>query len=323
MMHRFSYLFCGLALVFALSGGAIAAESCPQPATQPYAGPLIDAMAQIESTETPEKVLGAMRAAGVNKMALFARLHRRRSGENAVLQAMKLAPNQIIAGAPKSFDEHDDLGSGFVSRTLAGIAANRYAFVGEIMFTHGDKTHGEQTTGGERYVDPLGAGVQRLLGELKSRAIPVMTHWEVYDWERDWPRVSELYRRYPDQKFIWPHAGFASVNQIDAVLLKHANVVATLSKKEQDQRALSDHAKAAQLGSALIDGCNVLRPEWKALLVRHQDRLLFATDAHKDFRWRNYGEIAKTWRDILGQLPPEAADKIAYQNANRIYSVRN
>jgi len=51
---------------------------------------------------------------------------------------------------------------------------------------------------------------------------------------------------------------------------------------------------ASQFGLALIDGCKVLRPEWKALLVRHQDRLLLATDAHKDSRWRA----------LLGQLPP-------------------
>lgn len=255
-------------------------------------------------------------------MALFARLHRRRSGERNVLQAGKLAPEQIVMGAPKAFDERDDLSASFVSRTLTDISAYRYAFVGEIMFTHGDKTHGEQTAEGERYVDPQGAGVQRLIAGLKAHRIPVMTHWEVYDWQRDWPRANELYRRFPEQVFIWPHAGFAHVQQITEVLTQHPNVIATLSKKEHDQRALSDHQKAAQLGPSLVDQCREIKPEWKDLLLRYQERLMFATDAHKDSRWRKYGDIVAIWRDILGQLPSEAAEKIAYRNALRVYAVK-
>jgi predicted TIM-barrel fold metal-dependent hydrolase len=255
-------------------------------------------------------------------MALFARLHRRRSGEANVLQAGRLAPDRIVMGAPKAFDERDDLGASFVKRTLEDISTHGYAFVGEIMFTHGDKTHGEQTREGERYVDPLGAGVLRLIEGLKARPVPVMTHWEVYDWTRDWPRLSEFYRRFPAQTFIWPHAGFADARQVDEVLSRHPNVVATLSKKEQDQRALSDNEKAAQLGPALVDGCGVLRPDWKELVLRHQDRFLFATDAHKDFRWRKYGDVVAVWRSILGQLPVETAEKIAYRNAQRVYAAR-
>lgn len=313
---------CLLGLAALCAPPAYAAGACPQAPGPAYQGALFDAMAQIESSQSPDMVLQVMRAANVEQVALFARLHHRRSGERNVLQAGRIAPDRIVMGAPKAFDERDDLGAGFVKRTLEDISTHRYAFVGEIMFTHGDKTHGEQTAGGERYVDPLGAGVQRLIGGLKARRIPVMTHWEVYDWERDWPRASEFYGRYPEQIFIWPHAGFAHAKQVDEVLSRHANVVATLSKKEHDQRALSDNDKAAQLGPALIDACSILRPEWKELLVRYQDRLMFATDAHKDFRWRKYGGVVSIWRGILGQLPAEVAEKIAYRNAKRVYAAR-
>ena len=298
---------------------ALGAQGACSPPAPSYQGALFDAMAQIESRQSPGYVLETMRAAGVEKMALFARLHRRRSGEANVLQAGRQAPGSIVMGAPKAMDERDDLTSGFVRRTLEEIPARRYAFVGELMFTHGDKTHGEQTQEGERYVDPLSTGVQRLMEGLKARPVPVMTHWEVYDWQRDWPRVSELYRRYPELSFVWPHAGFAHAGQVEEVLARHPNVVVTLSKKEHDQRAMSDNEKAANLGPALVDGCGILRPDWKELLVRHQERLLFATDAHKDHRWSKYGEVVKAWRAILGQLPPEAAEKIAYRNALRIY----
>ena len=299
---------------------ALAAHAaCPPPAP-PYPRALFDAMAQIESQQTTRYVLESMRAAGVEKMALFARLHRRRSGEGNVLAAGRQAPERIVMGAPKAFQERDDLSSAFVRRTLDEVGARRYAFVGELMFTHGDKTHGEQTSEGERYVDPLAAGVLQLIEGLKARPVPVMTHWEVYDWARDWPRVSELYRRYPAQTFIWPHAGFAHAEQVEEVLARHPNVLATLSKKEHDQRSMSDHEKADRLGPPLVDGCGTLRPDWKELILRHQDRLMFATDAHKDHRWGRYREVVNAWRGILGQLPPEVAEKIAYRNALRIYA---
>ena len=299
-----------------------ARAACPPPVAPLYQGPLFDAMAQIESTQSPTLVLDVMRAANVDKMALFARLHRRRNGESNVLQAGQISPQHIVMGAPKSFDEQHDLGATFVTRLMEDVAKYNYAFVGEIMFTHGDKTHGEQTESGERYVDPLAPGVQRLIEGLKVRPIPVMTHWEVYDWDRDWPRISKLYSRFSEQTFIWPHTGFAHARQVEVVLSRHPNVVATLSKKEQDQRELSNNEKGAQLGPALIDACGIIRPVWRELLVRYQDRLMFATDAHKDFRWQKYGNVIVIWRGILGQLPPPVAEKIAYSNAARIYAAR-
>ena len=307
----------GLIMLFACT--VATGQVCEPSAQAPYTGPLYDAMAQIESTESPDKILERMRNAPVDRMALFARQHRKRNGENVVLSAARLAPEKILAGAPKAFDQRGDLDTGFVDRTLASIRANNFRFVGEIMFTHGDKTHGERTDEGERYVDPLGSGMKRLLNGLADQRIPLMTHWEVYDWERDWPRVSALYQQYPAQLFIWPHVGFADVNQVDAVLTRHTNVMATLSKKEQDQRALSDNEKAARLGPALVDGCGALKPEWRALLISHASRLMFATDAHKDFRWQKYEQVVATWRKILGQLPAEVAEAIAYRNARRVY----
>jgi hypothetical protein len=83
--------------------------------------------------------------------------------------------------------------------------------------------------------------------------------------------------------------------------------------------ALSDEEKGDLLGEAMVDHCGRLLPEWASLLVKYHDRLMFATDAHKDFRWRKYGEIVEQWRRILSQLPPEVARDIASANAERIY----
>lgn len=315
---RFTLPF--LVLVFA--GGASAEEPrCTSvQADTAYRGPMFDAMAQMESGMA-DTVTAALDASGVARMALFARAHRKRSGEAEVLSLKRRFGQRFVIGTPKAFDQGGDLTVGFVDKTLSHLQDKRFQFLGEIMFSHADKSHGEQTATGERYVTPDGKNVRKLLTALEGRPIPVMTHWEVYAWDRDWPGFHALYARFPRVTFIWPHAGFASADQVRTVLSSHANVMVTLSKKENDQGALSSQEKAKKLGGAIVDPCGKLLPAWRALLEKYPDRFMFATDAHKDFRWAIYPQVVKQWRLILGQLPEPIAQALAWGNAERVYGV--
>jgi hypothetical protein len=281
---------------------------------------MFDAMAQVES-RMADRVLPGMDKAGVGAMALFARLHPKRSGESDVLALKRRYPERFVLGTPKPFDQRGDLGDGFLARTLHGLQGGGYRFVGEILFAHADKAHGEQTATGERYVAPDGKNVQRLLSAVRKSGVPVMLHWEVYNWERDWPAFDALYAAFPDVTFIWPHAGFASAPQVDTVLTTRPNVVATLSKKEKLGLSLSDKDLEEALGEAAVDACGKLLPEWRALLEKYPGRFVFATDAHKDFRWMKYEAIVEKWRLILGELPEPLARQIAWDNARRLYGV--
>jgi predicted TIM-barrel fold metal-dependent hydrolase len=303
----------------ALAAGATAAQAaCPPSASVKYPGPMFDAMAQVES-RTADKVLRGMDRSGVRTMALFARLHPKRSGESSVLELKRRHPERFVLGTPKPFDQRGDLSDGFVNRTAAALDERAYRFVGEILFAHADKAHGEQTMEGERYVAPEGKNVRRLLSGLARRGVPVMLHWEVYSWNRDWPAFHALYGAFPEITFIWPHAGFGTAEQVETVLASHPNVMVTLSKKERTSLELSDKKLEAELGPALVDACETVLPEWRALLEKYPDRFMFATDAHKDQRWMNYEAIVERWRVILGQLPEALARRIAWDNAARIY----
>jgi hypothetical protein len=283
-----------------------------------YAGPLFDAMAQLES-RMPVRLPAALDKSGVARMALFARLHRKRNGESEVWALKRGYAQRFVMGTPKSFDQRGDLSESFVEQTLSSLQDKRFQFVGEILFAHTDKSHGAHTADGERYVAPDGKNVTRLLAALEGRNIPVMAHWEVYAWERDWAAFHELYSRFPRVTFIWPHAGFASADQVRTVLSSHANVVVTLSKKEKDPDGVADEEKREMLDDAAVDSCGTLLPEWRELLEKFPDRFMFATDAHKDFRWARYVEVVKRWRRILGQLPEPLAQALAWGNAERVY----
>jgi predicted TIM-barrel fold metal-dependent hydrolase len=311
-------LVLGAALALASSASRAQVEACGAPKA-PYTGPMIDAMAQIESAMS-RRVSDAFERGGVTRMALFARLHRKRNGESEVLALKKRFPERFYLGTPKPFDQHDDLRDWFVDKTAALARDDGYRFVGELLFAHADKAHGEQTPTGERFVAPDGKNVARLLSAIEQRPVPVMIHWEVYDWKRDWPAFHALYARFPKVTFIWPHAGFASVEQVGVVMAANGNVVVTLSKKEKLKHSLSSEEKAEALGEAVVDGCNRLLPEWRALFERYPDRFMFATDAHKDHRWVRYAQIVEAWRLILGQLPDPLAQSIAWRNAERVYA---
>ncbi len=85
----------------------------------------------------------------------------------------------------------------------------------------------------EKYRDPSGKGFADFLVKVSSKNIPVMTHWEFYAWERDWPKFSKLFLDFPNQKFIIPHMGFGSPKQAKLVLSTHDNVYMTISKKNK------------------------------------------------------------------------------------------
>jgi len=313
-------LLIRLVILFLLVGNAWSDESAcaDSQVSREYDGPLFDAMAQIDSSMS-NQVVAALNDSGVSHMALFARMHRKRNGERAVSELKEHFGPRVVMGTPKSFEQRGDLSDEFVEKTLTHLKDSSFQFVGEIMFAHADKSHGEQTQEGERYVAPTGSNVAKLFAELSGHNIPVMTHWEVYNWERDWAAFDHLYTRFRGVTFIWPHAGFATASQVHTVLSSHANVFITLSKKESIQDALSSEEKTKALGGPLVDQCNRLLSQWRELLEKYPDRFMFATDSHKDFRWARYPEIVKQWRHILGQLSAPIAKAIASGNAERLY----
>jgi hypothetical protein len=311
-------------IVASLATAFAIAQECTPLNISPYSGPLFDAMAQTDQGLDGTAAITTAKSVGVMRMALFARVHHHKKkdqdGRALVNRMAAMQPEFITLGAPKLFDVNDGvLSDAYVREVLDGIATKHYVFVGEILFTHGDKEGGESNLIGERYIDPTQPEMERLVQGLNGLKVPVMTHWEVYDWDRDLPRFNKLYASHSKQIFIWPHLGFGTPDQVETVLSAHPNVWATLSKKERSREGLVNTDQAEQIGGSVTDQCGNLLPEWRKVMVEFSDRLMFATDAHKSHRWENYAQIVERWRMILAQLPPKVASAIAYDNAARLY----
>ena len=119
--------------------------------------------------------------------------------------------------------------------------------------------------------------------------------------------VAELLSYMPDATVLWAHAGVdATPEQIGALLDRWPGLFVELSLR----------VDVAPNGS--------LDPRWRELLLRHSGRFMIGTDTWTvggtftgNERWDTYADIVRGIRGWLAQLPTEAAEAIAYRNAER------
>lgn len=114
--------------------------------------------------------------------------------------------------------------------------------------------------------------------------------------------VEELFALHPNVKILWAHAGMTSGPEaIGRMLDRYPTLWAELAIR-------TDMAPGGTLD-----------PAWRALFLRHPDRLMVGTDTWVTSRWAVLpGYLANT-RQWLRQLPAEVAEKIAFKNAERLF----
>jgi len=314
-----------ITIVLLWSGGSTRAADCP-PLPPPYAGPIFDANVQSWNPNIGD-LIGVAQAAGVKRIALFAnsRLGPGTPTARAVLALAQAHPDLIVLGAPKvGFIFDGDLPRGYIADTVAGVRNGTYKFVGEILYTHGDKRADPPTPNGEVYVDPLAAGSKALLTQLASFNVPLLTHFEAWAWDRDKARIDTFYAAWPQQRFVLPSLAYGSPDLADAILSAHPNLWGIISRLVDGRYQFADPAKFAKLGPSMFDDCGVLLPEWRAVLVEHSDRLMYGSDFYTGpgGSWSTYLGPIRKYRSIAAQLPPDVAERISWDNAAALYGAK-
>jgi hypothetical protein len=114
--------------------------------------------------------------------------------------------------------------------------------------------------------------------------------------------IQEILAIEPRAKILWAHAGMSAGPDLVGKLLDR---FPTLSV---ELALRSDVAPAGQLD-----------PAWRALFLRHPDRFMVGTDTWVTSRWADLPAGMAAIRAWLNQLPREVAQKIAFQNAERLF----
>src|SRR6185369_10562300 len=63
-------------------------------------------------------------------------------------------------------------------------------------------------------------------------------------------------------------------------------------------------------------------PEWRELLLKYPTRFMIGSDTWINQRWLYYDDLMKGYRAWLGDLPPEVARKIAWDNGASLFGVK-
>jgi hypothetical protein len=108
-------------------------------------------------------------------------------------------------------------------------------------------------------------------------------------------------------RLIWAHTGIggAPVARVRALMERYPLLMGELSYRP----------------GLTCDGGR-LCPEWRELLSKYPDRFMVGSDTWVNQRWSAYDELMRGYRVWLGELPPEAAQRIGWGNAAGLFGLK-
>jgi hypothetical protein len=152
-----------------------------------------------------------------------------------------------------------------------------------------------------------GAVARKLMVFAEEKGLAVLAHV-------DDTAIDLLMAHTPSQgqrtRLIWAHTGIggASVARVDALLARYPLLMGELSYRPG-------------LTCADAQGAERLCPEWRALLLKYPTRFLIGSDTWVNQRWQYYDTLMAGYRSWLGDLPPEVARNVAWNNGARLFQL--
>lgn len=113
--------------------------------------------------------------------------------------------------------------------------------------------------------------------------------------------IERLFRQDPAARILWAHSGFERPEEVREMLRQHKNLWCDLAFR-------TDHVAGGKATA-----------EWRALFVEFPERFMLGTDTYVPERWHYVGEHARISRGWLGELPPNAAELIAWRNGETLF----
>lgn len=142
--------------------------------------------------------------------------------------------------------------------------------------------------------------LKRVVALALEKRIPLHVH-------SDHEPVEYLYSIGPELTIIWAHAGMSEPPAVVAEMMaRYPTLHADTSYRERD----------------ILDYHGNMNEEWRQVLERFADRFMVGSDTWINAQWASYESLMAINRDWLANLSPEAARKIAYQNAERLFGRR-
>jgi len=256
--------------------------------------PLIDAHSHLDSDYleqlTTEEIIERLNRNQIDRILITSR------NNNETLKLAERLPNRVIPFA-SIYTEGADKADWFNStealeKLREDLKTGQYQGIGELHLFAQNKN------------SPLFAETIRLASEY---SLPILMHG-------DSEVIERIFTIDPSATVIWAHLGtHPQVDLLQPMLDRYPLLY--LDTSVRDERLLGNLNRQAPLSDQLLR-------VWREFLIRNQDRILIGMDAFSANRWKNYDEVVANIRLWLDQLPTEVSEKLAYRNANRLFSTQ-
>ena len=323
-----------LQIIFARTGVDPVTISVEAPEAAAF--PLIDAHNHLNGDMSAEELLARMNDANVEAMVLMPRHYRSPADRGLASdeQARDYAQRHPGRFIPFVSGQRDDLGTrSYVwqnmtrAEVLLGefsekLKSGGYAGLGEFILVHHAYDVGGGETGGEVRLDIDHELMHRIAKLARAHRVPVLLHAEAE--EQPAAQAEALFAAAPDTLFVWAHnCGRASAAQIAERLRRFPNLMCDLGHMFNGPRTKGGYGKAWPRKTPWIfqvqDDAGRVLPEMKRLFEEFPDRFMIGTDTAHTPYLKSYEYRIAIFRVMLAQLKPEAARKIGFENARRLF----
>lgn len=151
--------------------------------------------------------------------------------------------------------------------------------------------------------------------------------------ERQKEAFEEVLKENRDINFIWHgdqlipyNNGVQNLQYIDEILSNHENVYYGVDELYGDTFLLKPETSKEEFLAHFVNQEELLEKDimnWKAFIEKHQNQVIWGTDRGWSAPWSLDPEVAVTLnnytRAFIGRLSPEAQEKYAYKNAEKLF----
>ena len=281
-------------LLRVLGAALVVLGACGLAAAADYTGPLIDAHSHVSSATALDPYVAAMKRHHIRKVVLLGVGGLQREEAEWIEAAARKYPALVAAGV-RIPDPTNMAAAGQLDVELARTKAR---VMGEAHIRHVARKI-------ER--DPSAPAFMQILELSAQRGVPVVIHDELTP--AAFASLEAALAAYRQAIIVLAHAGGAAPAALERLLERNANLMVDLSGMH------------FQRTPSLAKEKGPLDPAWKTLITRKPDRFLMGIDVWgpPTFEPAMLDRLMTWTRRVLGELPPAAAERVAWKNAAILY----
>ena len=307
----------------------------------PFALGLVDAHTHLPRGLTLDYLIKLMDQANVTKMVLMTVYYDASnpkgqgiSDENLVLEFYKARPDRIIPLLgmqrpelldPARWSRPDERAESLLRSAESQLRTGLFRGMGEFILWHYPYSFAIGSDAGAIKIPADTPLMKRFLDMASKYYVPVVLHYEI-DAE-SLPALKRMLDYGRQTTVILAHnCGRPDPDTLKALLDEYPKLFCDLGGMTEFGAYGKSSPPPAGLSwlvkNPIEDGRGRLRPAWKALLEQYADRFVgIGTDQAHPEAWADpaaYQRVIARFRSLLGDLSPGAAERIGYQNAQKV-----